>query len=75
MNMYFLVHGQWGSWSSWSSCTKTCGEGKKTRSRECDSPSPAYGGDHCEVYNGNKSHSISCNNDPCAGEIFQILNN
>ena len=42
-----LVNGAWGEWSVYSNCTKTCGNGIQTRSRECNNPSPAYGGLSC----------------------------
>ena len=27
--------GEWQAWTKWSDCSKTCGEGVKTRRREC----------------------------------------
>ena len=47
---------QWGSWSSWSSCTKTCGQGLKSRTRKCDSQ-------NCD--DGDISQSEDCNSGPC----------
>jgi len=41
------VDGQWGSWGSYGSCSTTCGDGTKTRTRICDNPVPAYGGAVC----------------------------
>ena len=63
--LFIKVDGNWGSWSPWSSCTKTCGDGLKTRTRLCDSPAPAYGGDTCP---GDDSQSDECNNQPCKGK-------
>ena len=36
-----------------------------TRTRSCDSPAPANGGDDCE--DGDESQSESCNSNPCKG--------
>ena len=65
-----IVDGQWGSWSSWTGCTKTCGEGRMTRTRECDSPSPSSRGETCP---GDRSQSGSC---PChqGTELKNIIN-
>ncbi|XP_071138604.1 uncharacterized protein [Mytilus edulis] len=41
------IHGQWGSWQEWESCNTTCEHGFKNRSRDCDSPSPMFGGSDC----------------------------
>ncbi|XP_067016111.1 uncharacterized protein [Acropora muricata] len=51
------VHGKWGSWqpADWSSVS--CYGGKKTRSRNCDNPSPAHGGSSCR---GSRKESIDC---------------
>ena len=42
-----LVDGNWGIWGDWSSCSESCGEGRSSRIRICDSPSPQYGGSDC----------------------------
>ena len=41
------VKGHWGRWGPWSKCSRTCGQGYKTRSRQCDDPTPLYGGQFC----------------------------
>uniref|UniRef100_A0A452I282 Uncharacterized protein n=1 Tax=Gopherus agassizii TaxID=38772 RepID=A0A452I282_9SAUR len=40
--------GGWGAWSPWTECTKSCGEGLRSRARACDSPTPLGHGDYCE---------------------------
>merc|ERR1712142_71108 len=41
------VNGNWGQWGPFTDCSKTCGEGKQTRTRKCDNPKPRYGGIRC----------------------------
>ncbi|XP_067016400.1 SCO-spondin-like isoform X2 [Acropora muricata] len=38
------VNGRWSNWAAWSNCSKTCGNGTKTRLRTCTNPPPKYGG-------------------------------
>ena len=61
------VHGGWGNWSSLSECSQSCGGGIQTRQRECDSPSPEYGGDPCS---GNENETQRCNTDVCPGKLY-----
>nr|AKN21725.1 PKD1L-2 [Schmidtea mediterranea] len=41
------VNGMWSSWSTWSSCSSSCGFGTRSRTRNCDNPSPLNGGLGC----------------------------
>ncbi|OWF39337.1 coadhesin-like [Mizuhopecten yessoensis] len=41
-------HGGWSLWGSWNKCPVTCGVGQRTRTRECNSPRPLFGGRRCD---------------------------
>ncbi|XP_078504179.1 A disintegrin and metalloproteinase with thrombospondin motifs 20 [Lissotriton helveticus] len=56
------VDGQWGSWGSYSSCTRTCGGGIKTTTRDCNQPRPRNGGKYCV---GRRMKFRSCNTGSC----------
>ncbi|XP_043967332.1 A disintegrin and metalloproteinase with thrombospondin motifs 13 [Gambusia affinis] len=43
-----VVNGSWSSWSGFSSCSRTCGGGVMLRTRECNNPRPAFGGNDCD---------------------------
>ncbi|XP_052769612.1 coadhesin-like [Mya arenaria] len=57
-----VVDGGWGFWGSWSTCDVTCGNGTRTRSRQCESPAPQNGGDDCS---GKNTEQITCILNPC----------
>ncbi|XP_026707561.1 A disintegrin and metalloproteinase with thrombospondin motifs 14, partial [Athene cunicularia] len=56
--------GSWSSWSKFGSCSRTCGGGVRSRSRNCDNPPPAYGGRHCP---GATYEYQVCNAEECPG--------
>ncbi|XP_078333125.1 SCO-spondin-like isoform X2 [Crassostrea virginica] len=56
------VDGVWSDWSAWSSCSSTCGGGTKSKSRDCDNPAPAHGGNYCI---GDSTENITCANTSC----------
>uniref|UniRef100_A0ABM5GDB4 Hemicentin-1 n=1 Tax=Pogona vitticeps TaxID=103695 RepID=A0ABM5GDB4_9SAUR len=56
------VDGSWSEWGSWEECSKTCGQGNKTRTRTCSSPRAQHGGKPCD---GNAAESVICNIRPC----------
>ncbi|XP_037655093.1 complement component C7 isoform X2 [Choloepus didactylus] len=58
------VDGGWSCWSAWGPCV----QGKKTRSRECNNPSPSRGGKSCI---GETSESRQCQDDEL--EHFRLL--
>nr|DBA25392.1 TPA: hypothetical protein GDO54_012926 [Pyxicephalus adspersus] len=53
-------NGQWSLWSSWTDCTKTCGQGLRSRSRVCRDP--LGGGEFCE---GRSAEVEPCQLPPC----------
>ncbi|TRY58209.1 hypothetical protein DNTS_008554 [Danionella cerebrum] len=60
-------YGQEGSWSSWGkfgSCSRSCGGGVRSRSRQCNNPAPAYGGRDCP---GSAFDYQLCNMEDCPG--------
>ncbi|XP_043835694.1 A disintegrin and metalloproteinase with thrombospondin motifs 9 isoform X2 [Dromiciops gliroides] len=54
--------GSWGNWSHFGTCSRTCGGGIKTATRECNRPEPRNGGRYCT---GRRMKFKSCNTDPC----------
>ena len=54
------VDGGWSEWSRFSGCSQTCVGGLKSRTRECDNPSPTDtdGGAACP---GEYFETIECN--------------
>ncbi|KAL3886468.1 hypothetical protein ACJMK2_026453 [Sinanodonta woodiana] len=40
-----VIDGNWGTWGTWSNCM--CNTGTHNRTRECNNPLPARGGDNC----------------------------
>uniref|UniRef100_A0AAX7T7C7 Peptidase M12B domain-containing protein n=1 Tax=Astatotilapia calliptera TaxID=8154 RepID=A0AAX7T7C7_ASTCA len=57
-----VVHGSWSGWSEFSSCSRTCGGGVALRTRQCNNPRPAFGGNDCE---GPDIEAELCNQQPC----------
>uniref|UniRef100_UPI003AAB6866 A disintegrin and metalloproteinase with thrombospondin motifs 14 isoform X1 n=1 Tax=Centroberyx gerrardi TaxID=166262 RepID=UPI003AAB6866 len=56
--------GSWGSWNKFGSCSRTCGGGVRSRSRQCNNPAPAYGGRDCP---GSAFGYQMCSTEECAG--------
>ncbi|XP_040571520.1 SCO-spondin isoform X2 [Lepeophtheirus salmonis] len=53
-----VIDGQWSTWSSWSQCTTSCGRGFKTQQRQCNDPTPKFGGQRCY---GSSINRVKCN--------------
>jgi len=64
IHFFISVNGNWGKWSGYGVCSKTCGGGTRSRSRRCDSPAPAHGGNKCS---GLGKQTASCNVQHCPG--------
>ncbi|XP_066512792.1 A disintegrin and metalloproteinase with thrombospondin motifs 3-like [Hoplias malabaricus] len=43
--------GVWGTWTNYGSCSRSCGTGVRFRTRQCNSPAPANGGQDCPGVN------------------------
>ncbi|MEE6488349.1 hypothetical protein FKM82_015209 [Ascaphus truei] len=56
--------GGWSSWSRFGTCSRTCGGGVRSRSRQCNNPPPAYGGREC--HGATYEYQI-CNSEECRG--------
>ena len=61
---FHSVNGNWGAWSEFGSCSVTCGTGEQSRTRQCNNPPPANGGDNCE---GKITEDQDCNTEGCPG--------
>uniref|UniRef100_A0A673WCG2 ADAM metallopeptidase with thrombospondin type 1 motif 20 n=1 Tax=Salmo trutta TaxID=8032 RepID=A0A673WCG2_SALTR len=55
-------HGDWGPWGHYSVCSRTCGGGTRSTSRDCNNPEPRNGGKFCV---GRRMKFRSCNTEPC----------
>uniref|UniRef100_S4RPH2 ADAM metallopeptidase with thrombospondin type 1 motif 7 n=1 Tax=Petromyzon marinus TaxID=7757 RepID=S4RPH2_PETMA len=66
------VHGTWGPWSSWSVCSRTCGAGAQSMERQCNNPTPRFGGEYCT---GDWRRYRVCNTEACPlnGTSFRQL--
>uniref|UniRef100_A0A3B4Z1V9 Hemicentin-1 n=1 Tax=Stegastes partitus TaxID=144197 RepID=A0A3B4Z1V9_9TELE len=42
------VDGSWSEWTLWEECSRSCGQGNRTRVRTCSNPPAQHGGRPCE---------------------------
>lgn len=59
------VDGKWSEWSVWEECSRTCGQGNRTRVRTCSDPPAQHGGRLCE---GKAVEVIMCSVRQCPGK-------
>ncbi|XP_072199268.1 hemicentin-1 isoform X3 [Excalfactoria chinensis] len=56
------VDGNWSEWGLWEECSKSCGQGNRTRTRICNNPPAQHNGKPCS---GSAVDFIMCNVGPC----------
>lgn len=64
-----VVGGDWSAWSVWGSCSVTCAQGVSQRSRVCNQPAPAHGGNNCQ---GVSTQQQACTGAPCPGNSSTV---
>lgn len=65
MGQEIIVNGGWGTWNGWSSCSASCGGGHRSRTRNCDNPSPSGGGTQCTADGSSCTETEACNANSC----------
>ncbi|MBN3312119.1 HMCN1 protein, partial [Atractosteus spatula] len=56
------VDGGWSEWTAWEECSRSCGQGNRTRVRTCSNPPAQHGGRPCE---GRAVEAVVCSIRPC----------
>ena len=64
------INGQWSDWGPWSPCSSTCGEGVQERTRLCDNPRPANGGEYCKGHSKIVKTCVGSPGAACPSKIF-----
>ncbi|XP_069093155.1 hemicentin-2 isoform X1 [Pleurodeles waltl] len=62
MELKIFANGGFSDWSDWGPCSQTCSQGVQQRTRLCNNPVPANGGQPCP---GRHTESRSCFLSPC----------
>ncbi|CAH1795921.1 unnamed protein product, partial [Owenia fusiformis] len=69
VNIGCKVDGGWGALSNYGTCSKSCGGGTKTATKECNNPIPFGGGQECLLPDGTRGTSYTetaeCNTEAC----------
>ena len=65
----FTVDGKWSGWAGWSRCSVSCGGGKRSRTKPCTNPAPAYGGKTCV---GSGREEQTCSTNKCPSKIYTV---
>jgi len=63
------VDGGFTLWATWSSCSVTCGDGTRSRSRTCTNPEPQHGGLDCV---GDTIETDVCNDAACPSKQYDM---
>ncbi|XP_031637497.1 A disintegrin and metalloproteinase with thrombospondin motifs 9 isoform X2 [Contarinia nasturtii] len=63
------VDGGWGPWNQFDQCSRTCGGGVQSSTRECNSPAPTNGGKYCI---GTRIKYRSCNIHDCPPDTLDF---
>lgn len=64
------VDGGWSAWSGWSVCSKSCGGGRRIKTRSCTNPAPQHGGRSCV---GAARKRGNCNRQSCPTTSYRYL--
>ncbi|XP_026747378.1 uncharacterized protein LOC113508497 [Trichoplusia ni] len=67
-NSVCCLDGGWSGWGSWGPCSKTCGAGRRSRTRTCTRPIPQGGGAACV---GPRTEVGTCHLVPC--DVFSHM--
>lgn len=67
------LDGQWGAWAAWQGCSVTCGSGSRRRYRNCDNPSPDFGGAACAGDSFEQEACSTGSNCPKTRKCFSLL--
>ncbi|XP_041643226.1 A disintegrin and metalloproteinase with thrombospondin motifs 13 isoform X2 [Cheilinus undulatus] len=70
LSLSVVVHGSWSSWSEFTPCSRSCGGGVTHRTRKCNNPRPAFGGNECE---GPDIEAELCHQQPCKSTQLDFM--
>ena len=62
------IHGGWSEWLVWDRCSVSCGGSNQSRTRICNNPTPAYGGNECTMDGSASTEIRKCNEMECPGK-------
>ena len=62
------IHGGWSEWLVWEPCSVSCGGSNQRRTRICNKPTPAFGGNECTMDGSESTEIRKCNEMKCPGK-------